>query len=199
MKAPWNCLEPRKRWPHFQSLGHFLPLLDIAALECISQATREFFPDDDPLVAIEIGSFVGTTALVLAEHFDKVHCVDTWTASASDDPINDIYRKLENEVYEVFHANVLRHEEIEVHRMTSREAAPLFANESAHLGWLDGDHSYEAVLADIRLYLPKIKRGGFMMGHDLNDAFPGVGRAVGELFKPERISKIGQCCWVVQV
>lgn len=37
-----------------------------------------------------------------------------------------------------------------------------------HLDWvyIDGDHTYEGVLADLRGWTARVKRGGYVMGHD---------------------------------
>lgn len=45
--------------------------------------------------------------------------------------------------------------------------------------YLDGNHSYEGVKEDLKLWLPKIKKGGVMIGHDYNHLY-GVLRAVNE-------------------
>jgi hypothetical protein len=47
--------------------------------------------------------------------------------------------------------------------------------------FLDGDHEYEAVVADIKAWLPKARR--LLCGHDYGHPdYPGVARAVDELF-----------------
>lgn len=51
--------------------------------------------------------------------------------------------------------------------------------------FIDGDHSYEAVYTDIRAWLPKVKPGGWIGGHDYaNDEYKhwGVKQAVDEAF-----------------
>jgi len=48
----------------------------------------------------------------------------------------------------------------------SPEASRLYADEQLDFVWLDGDHSYRAVLADLQAWWPKIKAGGFLAGHD---------------------------------
>lgn len=46
---------------------------------------------------------------------------------------------------------------------------------------IDGDHSYEGVNADINAWLPKVKKGGFVIFDDYGpDSLPGVYKAVGE-------------------
>lgn len=47
--------------------------------------------------------------------------------------------------------------------------------------FIDGDHSYQAVQADIQVWLPKVKVGGLVGFHDYReDFFPGVVQAVDE-------------------
>jgi predicted O-methyltransferase YrrM len=77
--------------------------------------------------------------------------------------------------------------------MTTNEAAGLFKDESLDAVFIDADHSYEAVKMDIQNWMPKVRRGGILAGHDYNSAWPGVIRAVNEIL-PEA-EKIDYC-WV---
>lgn len=45
--------------------------------------------------------------------------------------------------------------------------------------YLDGNHSYEGVKEDLNLWLPKVKSGGVVAGHDYNHLY-GVMQAVNE-------------------
>lgn len=48
--------------------------------------------------------------------------------------------------------------------------------------FIDGDHSYEGVKRDVLAWLPKVKPGGWLMGHDYGGKPDGgVKRAVDEL------------------
>lgn len=46
--------------------------------------------------------------------------------------------------------------------------------------FIDGAHEYEPVKADIEFWLPRIKPGGLICGHDYWEWFPGVRAAVDE-------------------
>ncbi len=50
-------------------------------------------------------------------------------------------------------------------RMTSESAAN-FINSELDFVFIDGDHHYEAVLLDLEKWVPKLKPGGLLMGHD---------------------------------
>ena len=56
------------------------------------------------------------------------------------------------------------------------------------LVYLDADHRYESVKADIMAWRPLVKPGGWFCGHDYGEpAHPGVRRAVDEIFgRPHR-------------
>ncbi len=55
---------------------------------------------------------------------------------------------------------------VELLQLTSLQAARIFERETLDFVWIDGEHSYEAVMADIRVWWPLVKRGGALAGHD---------------------------------
>ena len=65
----------------------------------------------------------------------------------------------------------------------SIDAADLFEDESVDLVFIDADHSEEAVWEDMRAWMPKLKSGGVMSGHDYDSHnHPGVRVAVDRYF-----------------
>lgn len=79
----------------------------------------------------------------------------------------------------------------------SVDAARLVDNASLDFVFIDADHSYDAVMADIRAWSPKVKPGGFITGHDYDRArFPDVVRAVRDCFS--RIKTQEDYVWTVQ-
>ena len=64
-------------------------------------------------------------------------------------------------------------------RMTTTQAASNFADGSVDFVFIDADHSYEAVKQDIQTWLPKVRHGGVLAGHDYGWAGT-VQRAVHE-------------------
>jgi hypothetical protein len=63
----------------------------------------------------------------------------------------------------------------------SAEAASYVPDESLDFVFIDGDHTYEACRRDILHWTPKVKQGGWILGHDFIE-FVGVNQAVKELF-----------------
>lgn len=64
---------------------------------------------------------------------------------------------------------------------TWEEFVPRFRLAECDLVFLDADHSYKATAAAIWAWLPKVRPGGVLAGHDFTDEHPGVIRAVAEL------------------
>ena len=62
---------------------------------------------------------------------------------------------------------------------SSLQAAECFADGYFDLVYIDGDHRYEAVLADLRAWYPKVAAGGILAGDDWGewlDGKPAVNR-----------------------
>ena len=55
---------------------------------------------------------------------------------------------------------------VAVHRATSSQIAPTLPDDYFDWIYVDGNHSFGYVLADLWDYLPKVKRGGFLAGDD---------------------------------
>lgn len=60
----------------------------------------------------------------------------------------------------------MRMQRCQLLKTTSEIAAANFPDGSLCLGYLDGDHSYEGMSLDLRLWWPKIRPGGVLAGHD---------------------------------
>lgn len=66
---------------------------------------------------------------------------------------------------------------------SSLEAAAWLDDGALDFVFIDADHDYDAVKADIAAWTPKVRPGGFITGHDYDrEKFPGVIRAVDEHF-----------------
>lgn len=65
---------------------------------------------------------------------------------------------------------------------TSADAARYVPN-NLDFVYVDGDHSYESVKKDLRLYYPKVRKGGVIGGHDFSARCLGLVQAVKEFQK----------------
>jgi Methyltransferase domain len=80
----------------------------------------------------------------------------------------------------------------------SLEAANGLSDGTLDFVFIDADHGYDAVKADIAAWLPKIRPGGWVTGHDYDlEKFPGVVRAVEETFADFHIKD--DFVWMAQI
>lgn len=124
----------------------------------------------DNMTVVEVGSWKGKSTSVLAEtiqkHNGKVFAVDHWEGDEGtwNKPVAETY-----DIFAIFRRNMrlLGLEDI-VHPlvMASEVAFSLFADESLDLIFLDGDHKYKGFKQDLENWLPKLKKGGIICGHD---------------------------------
>jgi hypothetical protein len=73
----------------------------------------------------------------------------------------------------------------QVHPLSSVEAAATFPDASLDVIWIDADHAYPAVKADLEAWWPKLKLGGWMGGDDW--CMTGVAWAVHERFGTDHV------------
>ncbi|MEK6882331.1 MAG: class I SAM-dependent methyltransferase [Nanoarchaeota archaeon] len=79
---------------------------------------------------------------------------------------------------------------------TSDDSARIIPNDLDFV-YIDGDHSYKQVKKDIGNYYPKIRKGGILAGHDINQS--GVFKAVSEFAVENRLNvEVDFQDWVIQ-
>ena len=138
---------------------------------------------------VEVGSFQGQSSSFMAVEIInsgkkiKFDCIDTWTNSSKilepgDD--NSLYMSFINNMQPVEgYFNPIP--------MSSVEASKLYEDHSLDFVYLDGDHEYESVKADILSWISKVKIGGTIGGHDYQ--MKSVSQAVHNIFGIECIIK----------
>lgn len=75
-------------------------------------------------------------------------------------------------------------------RGPSVEMADEVPDHSLAFVYIDGDHSYEGVLADINAWYPKVVKGGVMAFHDYENPNYGVKSAVNDFVEESSIQLI---------
>lgn len=122
-----------------------------------------------PIMMAEIGVFHGFTSEVLLRELPglKLWMIDPWRPYEGESSIGSqnqaaFDRAMETALGWTEFAQDRRF----VLREPSRIAAPRFADGSLDAVFIDGNHLYEEVCADIRAWWPKVRRGGLLTGHD---------------------------------
>jgi uncharacterized Rossmann fold enzyme len=144
-------------------------------------------------VGAEIGVFKGELSRELLTRPDMtLYLVDSWS-SVHREPYassKDFHATLTQTQQDHFYEAARRMVEFagpraRIIRQDSVEAAARIPDGSLDFAFIDADHSYEGCKADIEAWLPKVKKGGYLCGHDYdNPDFPwfGVQKAVDEIF-----------------
>ena len=123
---------------------------------------------------VEIGSYAGESTVIFAEHTKHVTAIDSWWIG--------------ERVKELFIDATRTYNNIEVIQGNSTDVVHNFPDESLDCVYIDADHEYPNVLADIRAWAPKVRKGGIISGHDYAVSWPGVVRAVQEVLgTPDRV------------
>jgi len=121
---------------------------------------------------LEVGSWLGTgsTQVFIEEIRDgsgELFCIDTWQGSPNTPRHQEIIKG--HDVFQTFEHNVEQASGTECVTPISEEstkAALRFEDKSFDLIFIDGDHSHTQTMADIRAWLPKVRPGGILCGHD---------------------------------
>lgn len=158
---------------------------------------------------IEVGVWKGRTTALLARSAPwsaRIWAVDNWRGTPDDEGQHALYSEQADEtgdaVYYEFYKNLetpIQAGRVFPVRMDSVAAADhLLAQygRTFDMVFLDADHRYEAVRADIVAYSRLLIPGGLLCGHDYSERWPGVVQAVDEFF-PHR--KKRSTIWSVKV
>lgn len=144
-------------------------------------------PADKPSIFVEVGSWLGRSASLMAVEIInsakpiQFFAVDPWVDGGPDLRDTKYFKDLTKGPYETFLENIkpVQHV-VSALRMPSVEASYSFIPGTVDYLMLDGDHSYDAVKADIEAWLPRMKKGGVISGDDY--LWPGVRKAVHQAF-----------------
>lgn len=148
--------------------------------------------DNSDKTMIEIGSFVGESTILFAQSFKKVIAIDPFLADY--DPADPTSYSFEfKNVYDTYLDRTSPYSNIQTLTMTSDAAAEILNEDMFDFVYIDGLHTYDGVKTDIINYLPKVKKGGVIGGHDYSNVIPhlvGVYEAVNEMFgAPDKVYK----------
>lgn len=164
---------------------------------------REFvqkLPNDS--VFVEVGSWKGKSMAFLGVEVinsgKSVRCyaVDTWEGSSEH--TEDPWIK-SNKLFHLFVSNTNKVSSVVIPiRLPSMEASKKFDSNSIDVVFIDACHDYGCVKEDIRAWLPKVKTGGIISGHDYY--LPSVKKAVDEEFGQRAVVRsMQENCWIVTV
>lgn len=168
-----------------RSMGRVRPLRSREILKRV--------PTDTPVVGCEVGVHRAQNASVLLQQRPQLqmHLVDMWKVTEEYKLSGDALSKRSQaarqlDMQRASGAVAFANGRAMMRRGESAFVAQQFSDGSLDFVFIDADHSYAGCLADICAWLPKVRRGGWIGGHDYGHRLErgglwGVKRAVNEI------------------
>jgi len=169
----------------------------------------DLIKDKNPKVGAEIGVLSGNVTVEVLKKIPTIktyYAIDPWEWYPTyEDTLSEHGKKRWNK--DMLDRNFIKFKKntkqfgdrVKILKMFSNEAVKHIKDSSLDWIFIDGNHSYEYVKEDIELYLPKVKKGGLLGGHDYGHIVGGVEEAVKELFKPDEFFLRDNKTWWVWV
>ena len=157
---------------------------DTRAREILSRAP-------EGAIGVELGVFTGALSARLLQRKDiTLYMVDSWREHGEGDYADsgDFHASLSQQQQDRFKQAARNETEFAFGRRVILQddtvaAATLFEDGAFDFVFIDADHSYKGCSGDIKAWYPKVKKGGWLCGHDYkNTDYPcfGVDQAVDE-------------------
>lgn len=166
-------------------------------------------------VGVEVGVDEGLFSEYLLAHWQcrKLISVDPWLEIPPEeytDTCNTSQLSMEEKYENTKRRLAPFGERSEIRRETSVDAAGHLTAGSLDFVYLDARHSCEGVAEDLQVWMPLVRAGGLMAGHDYNDGVfvegvHGIRSAVDEFFAARGIpvrhtyTDVPTTSWIVQI
>lgn len=178
----------------------------------IIQLIKQHIPDARR--GAEVGVYKAATSRKILEAFPDLHMtlVDLWKEHLPGSVYYDAHKVMgrmsQSEWDQVFQAALHNLEALKGHYSLlfadSVKAASCgtVPDDSLDFVFLDANHMYAEVLADILAWNPKVRVGGLITGHDYGGKLDrrgiwGVSKAVHEVFGQEKVMALPGAVWAV--
>ena len=164
----------------------------------LNQLVKDYLNGKENLIGIQIGSYRGESAQIFlnSNAFIKFYCIDSWIKGydPADGTSNAPFKEIEEDFDNRFKNNKII---IKIKNMSSK-VFNMFEDNSIDFIYIDGCHRYQNVKEDLINYVPKIKIGGLICGHDYGGGghIAGVKKAVDEFFNTPPIKTYSDRSWV---
>jgi hypothetical protein len=160
--------------------------------------SRDFLPEhlknllnNTNLKICEIGVFEGNYSEIILSSIpdSELNLIDLWDPENNDFFYSDFDLNQFQQAYKKVKNRFEDKKNVKIIKGDSRKIYSLFEDQYFDWVYIDGDHSYEGVYADLKNWTPKVKVGGVISGHDFNPdpswsvtSNFGVNKAIDEFF-----------------
>lgn len=152
------ALEPR--WPisdsHLVELSKYFPQRELNSIRGLRDMLNDITDEIRISSAVEVGCYRGVSTECLAMFCGTLFAIDPWEDS---DP----------SIKAAFDARIADYANVVPLRNSSPAVCSNFSLAQFDLVYIDGMHTHDEVIADIEAWLPLVRPGGFLCGHDFAD------------------------------
>ena len=149
--------------------------------EALKYINRSTLGRKEGLRGAEIGVRAGQNALSMLQsmNIEHLYLVDHWKEHKEASG-NIISQEQQDSFYNATIVSITPYQSlVTILNKSSEDASKEVEDGSLDFVYIDGGHSYDAVKKDMKTWLPKLKKGGYLCGHDFgNPCTPDVARAV---------------------
>ena len=146
--------------------------------EVFSDVVRSLYKGEK-LKIVEIGAWLGQSSFYLVEKnhdIAEITIIDRWEGTIGGPSNGQL-----GAMFPSFQKNMEKWEgKYNTIIGDSSESAKHFEDNSLDFVFIDACHAYDDVCKDINAWMPKVKKGGILAGHDYN-IYADVNKAVADL------------------
>ena len=139
---------------------------------------------------VELGTFLGRSAIILALKCDKVVTIDHFQFDDVPPGENN-----QDSHYQYKTVKAYMPPNIKLIKGDADTISARYKDKSFDGAFIDASHEYKDVLSNAARWLPKIKDDGIVIFHDYHKQWPDVVRAVDELVAEASITTVKQAGW----
>lgn len=139
------------------------------------------FMNNEKMKMLEVGSYLGESSQIFLDtnKFEEIVCLDMWQGGYDTNDYASIHMDgVESKFLEFADKNK---NIIKICKNDSKNIPHLFTDGYFDFIYIDANHTYDAVKSDILNCIPKIKKNGFIAGHDYTPGLIEVVRAVDDV------------------
>jgi hypothetical protein len=180
-------------------MAYPVPILlrDAQSAEALRDICREIKLNGK--IMIEIGCYAGDSTAVFAEFCKTLYAIDPWKTGmslADGSSAGEVVYMYPN-VEEAFDEKMKAFPNVIKMKNFDHEVIDSFKKRTIDFIYIDALHTEEEMHRQLEMWLPKIKESGIIGGHDFNEHFPGIVRAVLDVIgAPDRVYTDNGNSWI---
>lgn len=137
---------------------------DITRLDLFNEIKSNF----EDGFGVEVGTFKAEFSKFILDNWNgTLYMVDVWRPLGDEYLDSSNHKNYQNQVYSYAMDNLQGLEDRGIMiRANSQKASEIFQDESLDFVYIDANHAYDFVVDDINYWYSKVKKGGYLWGHD---------------------------------